>query len=117
MMTMRHLLPALLATLIMTGCATRSSLYQWGSYENQVYAMYADQGKTSPQEQIAQLEADIEKARAANKALPPGHYAHLGYLYFQTGRREQAIASFETEERLFPEARPYMTRLIARAKQ
>lgn len=109
--------PLLLSMLVLacTGCASHASLYQWGSYEDQVYAMYADTGKSSPQEQILKLEADAEQARAANRPLPPGHHAHLGYLYYQSGMTDRALASFDTERRLFPESRPYMERLIARA--
>ncbi len=109
-------IPVLLAVVLATGCATQHGLYQWGSYEDQIYAMYSEPGKSSPQEQIQKLEGDVEKARAANKALPPGHHAHLGYLYFQTGRLDQAVAAFETEKLLFPESRPYMDRLITRAR-
>ncbi len=107
---------ALLAAALMTGCASQSGSYRWGSYEDQIYAMYAEGGKSSPQQQILKLEIDVEKARAANKPLPPGHHAHLGYLYYQTGRIDQAIASFETEKLLFPESRAYMDRLISRAR-
>lgn len=112
-------LPLRLLTLLpflCTGCAIggSKSLYQWGSYEDQVYAMYAEPGKVSPQEQILTLEADADKARASNRALPPGMHAHLGYLYFQSGKPDRAVAEFETESRLFPESRPYMERLIAR---
>lgn len=114
-MTIKHMLP-LLAALLATGCATQNKgLYQWGSYESQIYAMYAEGGKSSPLEQIAALEQDLEKARAANRPLPPGFQAHLGYLYFQTGKLDQAIAAFETEKQLFPESRPYMNRLISQA--
>lgn len=116
-MTIQRLVP-LLACLLAVGCATQNrGLYQWGSYENQIYAMYADSGKSSPQEQILTLESDLEKARAANRPLPPGFQAHLGYLYFQTGKLDQAIAAFETEKLLFPESRPYMDRLISQAKR
>lgn len=114
-MTIKHMLPLLVA-LLASGCATQDKgLYQWGSYENQIYAMYAEGGKSSPLEQIAALEQDLEKARAANRPLPPGFQAHLGYLYFQTGKLDQAIAAFETEKQRFPESRPYMDRLISRA--
>ncbi len=114
-MNITRILP-LLAVMLATGCATQQkALYQWGGYENQIYAMYADSGKSSPQEQIANLERDLEKARAANRPLPPGFQAHLGYLYYQTGRLDQAIAAFETEKLLFPESRPYMDRLILQA--
>ena len=101
----------------LTACANQQSLYQWGSYEDQVYAMYSSPGKSSPEEQIAKLEADGEKARAQSRTPPPGHYAHLGYLYFQTGKLDQALASFETEKVLFPESRPYMDRLIGRLRK
>lgn len=111
-----RLLPAMLAAMLATGCATQNQgLYQWGSYEDQIYAMYSEGGKVSPQEQIAKLEENLEKARAANRSLPPGYHAHLGYLYFQTGLLDKAAAAFETEKLLFPESRSYMDRLIARA--
>jgi len=79
--------------------------------------MYNTAAKTSPQEQLATLEADGEKALAANRTLPPGYYAHLGYLYFETGNPERAVASFQNEKTLFPESRSYMDRLIARFKK
>ena len=107
-------LSCIVAAAILTACANQHGLYQWGSYEDQVYAMYSSPGKSSPDEQIAKLEADGEKARAQGRTPPPGHYAHLGFLYFQTGKLDQAIASFETEKVLFPESRPYMDRLIGR---
>lgn len=114
-MTIRRMVP-MLAALLLTGCAVQNKgLYQWGSYETQIYAMYAEGGKSSPQEQITALESDLEKARAANRPLPPGFQAHLGYLYFQTGKLDQAVAAFETEKQLFPESRPYMDRLISQA--
>lgn len=115
-MKIRTALPVLVTALLASGCATQAGLYHWGSYEDQVYAMYSAPGKVSPQEQLAKLEADVEKARAANRSLPPGHHAHLGYLYFQAGQLDKAVAAFETEKLLFPESRPYMDRLIARAK-
>ena len=109
---------ALCAGLLLTACSTGThGLYQWGSYEDQVYAMYNSAAKTSPQEQLAKLEADGEKARAGNRTPPPGYYAHLGYLYFETGNPEQAMASFQNEKTLFPESRAYMDRLISRFKK
>lgn len=104
-----------LAALLLAGCAGNpTTLYQWGSYENQLYAMYRDEGKTSPDEQIAALEADYQKARAANRQVPPGWHAHLGYLYFQTGKLDMALQSFRSEKSLYPESAVYMDRLIDR---
>lgn len=115
-MTVPLTLPLLLTATLLTGCASRPSIYQWGSYEEQVYKMYSAPETTSPKDQIAALEADLDKAFAANRPLPPGHHAHLGFLYFQDGQLDRAVASFETEKRLFPESRAYMDRLIARTR-
>ncbi|MBI3903429.1 MAG: DUF4810 domain-containing protein [Nitrosomonadales bacterium] len=107
----------LLAPLILTGCVNKpTTLYQWGSYEDQIYAMYSDPGKVPVEEQIQNLERDYQQARAENKSVPPGYQAHLGYLYFQLGKTDQALQSFETEKILFPESTLYMDHLIARIK-
>ena len=102
----------------LAGCAQSGPppLYQWGSYESQLYAMYVTPDKTSVQDQVSRLEADYQRARAANQAVPPGFHAHLGFLYFQLGQADQALQSFRTEAALFPESRPYMERLMGRLK-
>ena len=101
-------------SLFLTACANQNrQLYHWGSYENMVYVSYYEPGKQSSESQIIEMEKDLEKARAANKTLPPGNYAHLGYLYFQTGQLDKALAAFQTEKTIFPESTIYMDRLIA----
>lgn len=107
----------LLAATILAGCAGKPLLYEWGSYEDQIYAMYSDTGKVPVEKQLEDLERDYQKARAANRPVPPGYHAHVGYLYFQLGKADQAVQSFETEKTLFPESTLYMDRLIARIKQ
>jgi hypothetical protein len=108
----------LLAAAVLAGCAGRKPLlYHWGSYEEQIYAMYSDTGKVPIEEQLQDLERDYQAARAANEAVPPGYHAHVGYLYFQLGKIDQALQSFATEKALFPESTVYMDRLIARIKQ
>lgn len=109
---------ALVITLVITGCAApKPTLYQWGSYQDQVYAMY--HGETSggsPEKQIAKLEEDYQKARSTNKAVPPGYHAHLGLLYFQKGDLDTALTQFQTERGLFPESATYMDRLISKLR-
>jgi hypothetical protein len=65
----------------------------------------------------AKLEADYQKARSTNKAVPPGFHAHLGYLYFKAGKDDQAFQSFQTEKALFPESGVYMDRILSKAKK
>lgn len=106
---------SIVGVLWLSACASPTpSLYQWGSYEQQVYALYNDPGKTPIEQQIAKLEEDYQKARATSKSMPPGFHAHLGYLYFQIGKLDQARQSFATEKSLFPESAIYMNRVLAK---
>jgi hypothetical protein len=114
---MRGLLTIALLLLLVGCAAPKQSLYQWGTYENQVYALYNDPGKSPVEQQIAKLEEDYQKARSSNKAVPPGFHAHLGYLYFQIGKSDQAAQSFQTEKSLFPESSVYMNLMLPKVKK
>ncbi len=113
-MTLRAILrPALVALLvILAGCATPAKLYTWGSYEDLMYASYASPGKVPPEQQIEQLEADYQQARSTNRRMPPGWHAHLGYLYYEIGRLDQAEQQLLTEKEEFPESAVFVDRLL-----
>jgi hypothetical protein len=108
------LLPACI--LLLTGCAA-PTLYTWGHYEELIYVSYAAPGKLSPEMQIAKLEEDYQKARATNKRMPPGWHAQLGYLYYQTGKMDQAHQEFLTEKAEFPESAVFIDRLLINFKK
>lgn len=115
---MKHLLLIGLTALTLVGCATASpTLYQWGSYQSQIYNLYNDPGKVPVEVQIEKLEAEYQTARSTNKAVPPGYHAHLGYLYFQVGKKDQSLQQFQTEKSLFPESAVFMDRVIAQLKK
>jgi hypothetical protein len=102
--------------LLLSGCATRPEpIYFWGDYQSQLYGHFtADKG---PEEQIASLEAGMEKARATGKPLPPGYQAHLGVLYALGEKDEQMRKYFEAEKTQFPESAAYMDFLLRKFKQ
>ncbi|MHB8845027.1 MAG: DUF4810 domain-containing protein [Nitrospirota bacterium] len=105
----------LLTALLVPGCLFRQPLiYEWGSYEDQVYAMLSSGGGVPVEQQIQELERDLDLARSYAKPVPPGYHAHLGYLYYQAGKADQALQSFETEKKVFPESAQYMDLLISR---
>src|SRR6266478_5424546 len=110
-MTRAGSLLGLLALLgLVAGCES-PSIYSWGHYEGLVYASYAAPGKVSPEMQVERLEEDYQKARAQNKPVPPGFHAHLGHLYYQLGKMDQARQEFQTEKATFPESAVFMDRL------
>ncbi len=115
---MRLILLLLLMLALAAGCINRPpTIYEWGSYEDEVYAMYSSPGAVPVEQQIEALEADYQVARSENKPLPPGYHAHLGYLYYQAGKMDQSLQSFKTEKELFPESTQYMDLLISRLTQ
>ena len=104
-------LAALITAAALSGCVTQPQpLYYWDGYQQQVYQRF--ESTSSAEEQIAALEESLQKARAADRALPPGFHAHLGMLYAEIGKADQVRQQFETEKTLFPESAQYMDFLM-----
>ena len=103
--------------LWLVGCAAQPTLYAWGHYEALIYLSYARPGQADPVMQVEQMEQDYQKARAKNKAVPPGFHAYLGMLYYQLGKTELARQAFLAEESRFPESAVFMHRLLSRLPQ
>ena len=101
------------ASLLLTACASPKSLYAWGSYEELIYTSYAAPGNAPPEQQIEKLEQEYQRTRAGNTRVPPGWHAHLGYLYSEVGRFDQARQEFNTEKAEFPESSVFVDRLLA----
>lgn len=106
------------ATLAATlgGCVTaQRPLYAWGSYQDLVYASYRNPGETPPERQVEQLEKDYQQALALHARMPPGWHAHLGVLYYQLGKADEAVRELNTEKAEFPESTVFVDRLLANA--
>lgn len=102
-------------SLILVGCGGgATSLYRWGAFPQQTYNYMSEKSKTSPLEQIADLEKDLEKSKAENRAVPPGLYAHLGLLNLDIQNAQQAAMYFQLEKQVYPESTVLMNRLLQR---
>jgi len=99
------------AAMLLLGCRS-PDIYYWGNYEKVIYGMYAHPDKVPPEAQVLKLEEDMHKAVSANKPLPPGFHAHLGYVYFQLGKSDLARQEFENEKKQFPESAVFMDRML-----
>ena len=109
---LKLLLASLAAPVLFTSCQS-PDVYYWGHYEDLVYTSYARPDKAPPEMQVQLMEEDLHKAISANKPVPPGFHAHLGYLYFQLGKLDLAQREFVTEKTQFPESAVFMDRLLA----
>jgi len=112
-LTRRLLLGACMALL--AGCAHKAPppLYMWETFPKMQYDALLRSGVT-PLEQVAAMEAQAEKARAAGASLPPGFRAHLGMLKLAAGDADQARQLWRAEEVAFPESTPYLDQLLKR---
>ncbi|AXQ50320.1 DUF4810 domain-containing protein [Pseudomonas vlassakiae] len=103
-----------LGGLLLAGCSGPKTLYQWESYQPQVYGYLKGDAK---EEQVIALERDLEKIKAKNGAVPPGYHAQLGLLYSSLGKDDQMIQQLRTEKALFPESAAYMDFLMSNASK
>jgi hypothetical protein len=103
---------ALSSTMLLAGCTTPGR-FEWGGYESALY-VYAKKPDQRPAYRAA-LEQAVERGRRTNR-LAPGLLSELGYLSLEDGDVGAAVALFEEEMNAFPESRPFLTSVVARAR-
>ena len=95
--------------VVLGGCVT-PSLYQWGGYEEALYAGYKD--PTKMEALRLKLEAHIAEMEKSAQKVAPGLYAELGTLYLQAGSSDKAISMYSRERDTWPESKGLMTTMI-----
>lgn len=100
----------IVGALSLGACATNEQLYYWGDYQPQVYGHLT--GDKGPDEQIANLEAGLEKAQAQGRQPPPGYFAHLGILYGEKGDGDKMLRYFDAEKQHYPESTAFIDFLM-----
>ena len=98
--------------IFVLGCSGHKNLYDWGSYDASIAAMYNDPDRYILDDDIEKLAREIGKTELAR--VPPGKAAHLGLLYSLKGMNSEALKYFEMEKRSFPDSKILMDRLISR---
>jgi hypothetical protein len=110
--TRTAVLAILLAATFLGGCAS-PGLYQWGNYDQLLYQSYKN-----PETVIAfrkGLEVQVTQLEATKQKVPPGVYAEIGTLYFQSGDRISAVNYYKKERDAWPESKGLMDALISNA--
>lgn len=96
--------------LLLTGCANRGGLYQWGGYDAMLYQSYKNPEKAVELRQG--LELHVSKLEQSQQKVAPGLYAELGTLYLQEGDNTKAVAMYTKERDAWPESKGLMDSLI-----
>lgn len=101
---------ATLCGLLISGCASKHTLYQWGDYDVLLYQSYKNPEKSEAFRQG--LELHLMKMEQSQQKAAPGLYAELGTLYLQGGNRVKAVSFYTKERDAWPESRALMDALI-----
>ena len=105
-------LAAVLA-LALAGGGCTSTYYDWGRYEDSVYAVTLRPDGFDLAAEIDALEKQIEETMNRERPIPPGLHAHLGYLHSVAGNPTAAREHFEREKSLYPESTRFVEYLLA----
>lgn len=107
---------SLLLVCSLSACSTPKTIYQWESYQSNVYEYFKNED-SSPEKQIASLEEGLVKIKANNGLTPPGYHAHLGLLYGKIGNADKFAQQLSIEKQLFPESTAYVNFLMKKDKK
>jgi len=99
-------------TLACAGCSA-SSYYDWGRYEDSVFAVTARPDGFDLAAEIDALEQQVDRSLDHERPVPPGLHAHLGYLHSVAGNPVAARAHLEREKSLYPESARFVDHLLA----
>lgn len=114
-MDVKILLAAALSVAALSGCQSTKPLYHYGSYQTNVYEHFKNEDSTVP-EQIEALEKTIRETNRNKLQVGPGIYAHLGFLYLQSGQRDTGLGYLQKEKQLYPESTQFIDFLLKNAK-
>jgi hypothetical protein len=101
---------ALTLGLLLTGCAAKKGLYDWGGYDGMLYQSYKEPNTTA--DNMKKLEAHVQAVEQGKGKVAPGLYADLGMLQLQAGNKEKAQEYFRKERAAWPESATLMDALI-----
>jgi hypothetical protein len=100
-----------LGCLLLSSCATTSTLYSWNDYEDASYSYSKTPTDKHKAELIRQFEK-MSKQTGTRQVVPPGYYAEYGFLLVKDGKKDEGIAMLKKEIELYPESALYINRII-----
>ena len=109
-MKYKFLILSVLASLALTGCATKERII-WNNYQDNLYDFYSQ--KLTDEEYIATLLEAVQTSQEQGIPLAPGLFAEIGTFYARAGKFADAISYYKLEAQTWPESKPFMDKLVA----
>jgi hypothetical protein len=99
------------------GCVEKTApMYYFGKTESALYASKKAPNEENERKLREALDEVIARSNKDGMRVPPGVYAHLGYLMLMDHRKDEAVQYFVREKQLYPEATVFMDRMINQAE-
>jgi hypothetical protein len=106
-MKFRHLL-FFLPLAFLFGCSNIHCRYEWGDYNEKMYAYQQEASLPNLQARIADLEDVIKMSAYGNQKIAPGIFAELAYLKKQADKSADVSAYLQKEVEFYPESAQYV---------
>ena len=102
------------ALMVVSGCSNVSQGgYYWGAYSPTYFEMVKNPSPEATEKRHEALTDIIDTSLEQELRVPPGVYAERGMIRL-TQDKELALADFQAEIDTYPEAEPFIQRLISR---
>lgn len=108
-----YCLAVLVGCVLLSGCAAQTR-YEWSHYDTKMYKHYEDPAEK--EEFLKGMKEVVDEGEAAGR-VAPGVYAEYGYVLYEQGNSSAAVSYFQKEADKWPEAKPFMAKMIAGAQK
>jgi hypothetical protein len=105
---------AILLVLMGTTAGCRYSLYDWGSYERSTMVALCSPEVFAIGVEIERMEGEINRTEERGRTVPPGKYAYLAYLCYESGDSARAVKYFLAEKKTYPESAEFVDGMLER---
>lgn len=103
--------------MLLTACGPKSKpMYYFGDSSSTLYAYKKAPSDESFVQMKKSIQEVIEHSEQNGIAIAPGTFANIGYINLMEGNPDQAIAYFNKEKQLYPEATVFMDRMIQKVE-
>lgn len=97
----------------LAGCLPKQR-YEWSEYDKKLYSHYKDPAQK--EEFVLALKETLDDAESDGR-VPPGIFAEYGFVMYEQGNSLEAVKYYQKEADRWPEARPFMTKMIINAQK
>jgi hypothetical protein len=109
---MNRFLCLLIAIVVLGGCVTTSTLYNWNAYNNRSYGYLKNADEMSLDALLEVYELIVNNPTGTRNVPPPGVMADYGYFLIQKNEVDKGRELLQKEMATYPESRPFIERIL-----